>query len=87
LPNKPYWRRKYDNLSDNDRSEMLVDEIFAVYLWKISQKVNDGFYRLVLAYTILFRECLNELGWAKRVESENIKLEEDKELRERIENE
>jgi len=64
---------------------MLVDEIFAVYLWRISQKVSDSFYRLVLAYTILFRECLNELGWAKKIESENIKIEDDPELRERME--
>jgi hypothetical protein len=85
LPNRPYWKRKYDNLSDNDRIEMLVDEIFAVYLWRISQKVNDSFYKLVLAYTILFRECLNELGWAKKIESENIKIEEDPVLRERME--
>jgi len=53
---------------------MLVDEIFAVYLWKISTRVNSEFYRIVLAYVILFRECLNELGWSKKIESENIKL-------------
>jgi hypothetical protein len=64
---------------------MLVDEIFAVYLWKISKKVSDIFYRTVLAYTILFRECLNELGWAKKIESENIKIEEDEEIRQQME--
>ncbi len=66
---------------------MLVDEIFALYLWKISEKVNDQFYRTVLAYTILFRECLNELGWAKKIESENLKIEEEPELKERMEKE
>ena len=60
---------------------MLVDEIFALYLWRISLKVNDVFYKTVLTYTILFRECLNELGWAKKVESENIKVEEDQALK------
>ncbi len=49
--------------------------------------MNESFYRTVLAYTILFRECLNELGWAKKIESENIKIEEDEELRKRMETE
>lgn len=66
---------------------MLVDEIFALYLWRISEKVNDQFYRVVLAYTILFRECLNELGWAKKIESENLKIGEEPDLQERMEKE
>ena len=65
---------------------MRVDEIFALYLWRISQKVNQDFYRTVLAYTILFRECLHELGWAKKIESEGLKLEEDPELKDKMEN-
>ena len=70
------WKRNYENLTDKDRSEMMVDEIFALYLYKISLKVNELFYKTVLTYAILFRECLNEIGWQKRIESETIKLEE-----------
>ena len=66
---------------------MLVDEIFALYLWRISQRVNDSFYQTVLTYTILFRECLNELGWGKKIESEALKLDEEPELRDRMEKE
>jgi hypothetical protein len=62
---------------------MLVDEIFAVYLWKISTKVHESFYKIVLVYTILFRECLNELGWDKKIESEGIKIDEDEDLKQR----
>lgn len=55
---------------------MKVDEIFALYLFEVSQKVNDTFYKTVLSYVILFRECLNEIGWRKRQESDpEIKLE------------
>lgn len=54
---------------------MLVDEIFAFYLYQISRKVNEVFYRTVLTYAILFRECLNEIGWSKKMESEDIKLD------------
>jgi hypothetical protein len=87
LLNRHSWRRNYDNLSENDRQIMLVDEIFAVYLWRTSQKINEGFYRTVLTYTILFRECLNDLGWSKKIESEGLKLEEEPELKQRMEKE
>lgn len=50
---------------------MMVDEVFALYLYTVSKKVNDTFYRTVLAFVILFRECLNEIGWRKIRESEN----------------
>lgn len=55
--------RDYKNLSDADRQDMKVDEIFALYLWWISKKVNSAFYQTVVKYAILFRECLNEIGW------------------------
>lgn len=60
---------------------MLVDEIFAYYLYRISLKVNEVFYKTVVMYTILFRECLNEIGWSKKVESEGLKPEEDNQLK------
>lgn len=50
---------------------MKVDEIFALYLYKVSLKVNDSFYRTVLAFVIFFRECLNNIGWKKRRESDD----------------
>ena len=81
LLNRHSWRRNYDNLTENDRQIMLVDEIFAVSLWRTSQKINEAFYRTVLTYTILFRECLNDLGWSKKIESEGLKLEEEPELK------
>jgi hypothetical protein len=33
---KPGFRRNYDNLTDGDRLAMHVDEIFALYLQRIS---------------------------------------------------
>ena len=58
------------NLTEQEKLSMLVDEIFALYLYTVSQKVNDTFYRTVLAFVIFFRECLNEIGWKKRRESD-----------------
>ena len=60
---------------------MLVDEIFALYLYRTAQKVNEIFYKTVLTFVILFRECLNEIGWSKKIESEQIKVEENPQIK------
>jgi len=80
----PKWKRDYFNLTEQDRTEMLVDEIFALYLFRTSQRVNEDFYKIVLAYVIFFRECLNEIGWNKRLESENIDLNKEPSLAEAV---
>ena len=80
LMNKKKWKRNYDFLTDNDRQEMLVDEIFALYLYRMSNRINLMYYRIVLAYIIFFRECLNEYGWSKKIESEQIKLDENPDM-------
>jgi hypothetical protein len=79
--NPKKWKRNYDCLTDRDRQDMLVDEIFALYLYRMSNRINQNYYRTVLAYVIFFRECLNEYGWGKKIESEGIKLESNIELK------
>jgi hypothetical protein len=79
--NPAKWKRNYDCLTDRDRQDMLVDEIFALYLYRMSNRINKNYYRIVLAYVIFFRECLNEYGWGKKIESEGIKLESNLELK------
>jgi hypothetical protein len=79
--NPQKWQRNYDNLSSTDRQEMLVDEIFALYLYRMSNRINQFYYKIVLAYVIFFRECLNEYGWGKKIESEGIRLENNPELK------
>ena len=49
---------------------MKVDEIFALYLYTVAKKVNKKFYFLVLRFVLYFRECLNEIGWQKKRESD-----------------
>jgi hypothetical protein len=56
---------------------MFIDETFALYLYKISLKTNPTFYKLVLAFVIFFRESLNYIGWAKRIQSEDIDISKD----------
>ena len=40
IANKSKWQRNYDLLNDSDRQEMLVDEIFALYLYRMSNRIN-----------------------------------------------
>ena len=81
----PKWKRDYFNLTEKDRAEMLVDETFGLYLYRTSQRVNEEFYKTVLAYVIFFRECLDEIGWNKRIESENINLQNEPAIAEAME--
>ena len=74
--NKTRWQRNYDKLSDLDREQMLADEILALYLYRMSNRVNQIYYKIVMFYLIFFRECLNEYGWGKKIESEGINLDE-----------
>lgn len=79
------WARNYRKLSEQEKLSMFVDEIFAYYLFCVSLKVNDTFYRTVLAFVIFFRECLNEIGWKKRRESDLETKQEDFEVLEKNE--
>jgi hypothetical protein len=44
------------------------------------------FYKTILAYVIFFRECLNKIGWQKRIESDEVLFEEQPELAEAAQN-
>lgn len=64
------WYRDYNHLTEHDKLKMKVDEIFALYLFTVAKKVNKKFYFLVLRFIVYFRECLNEIGWQKKRESD-----------------
>lgn len=44
------------------------DDLFAVYLSYISLRVNQDYFKHVLRFILLYRECLNDLGWQKKYE-------------------
>jgi len=45
---------------------MSCDEIFSLYLRDLSKRVNENYYKTILRFVLLYRECLNEYGWLKR---------------------
>lgn len=71
--------RSYENLGQNERSQMKVDEILALYLFRLSNRVNANYYKkVVLPFVILFRECLNDCGWEKQLGSQDEEKEKGK---------
>jgi hypothetical protein len=51
-----------------ERDALTCDEVFCLYLRHVSKQVNESYYRTVLRFVLLYRECLNECGWLKRRE-------------------
>ena len=79
-------RRNYNCLSHADRQDMKADEILALYLYRLSNRINSDYWRSsALPFVMLFRECLNEYGWGKKLESENASLEKNPQLKALVE--
>lgn len=59
---------EYKRLTEEHKYYMTIDDVMCVYLWVVSKKVNINFYKLVLKFIILYRECVNLYGWKKKEE-------------------
>lgn len=59
---------EYKGLSEEWKYFMNCDEVFCVYLWSVSQKVNKVFYQTIVKFMILYWECINKYGWRKKEE-------------------
>jgi len=66
----------YEKLTFDQRQKLSVDEVCGIYLREVSQKVNTKFYKTLLKFVILFRECCNEYGWQKVIEVEKLLADE-----------
>lgn len=58
--------RKFVFMDEVEKDELCCDEIFCMYLRALSKCVNENYYKTVLRFVILYRDCLNEYGWLKR---------------------
>ena len=65
---------------------MKADEVLALYLYRLSNRINSDYWRsTALPFVMLFRECLNEYGWSKKLETESINVDANPKLRQQIE--
>lgn len=55
-------------LSPKERLNLTCDEIFVLYLGNVSKQVNAVYFRTVMKFILLYRDCLNSIGWTKRHE-------------------
>ena len=57
---------RFVNMTSREKYLLTCDEVFVLYLGNISKQVNAVYYRTVLKFVLLYRDCLNQLGWYKR---------------------
>eukprot|EP00347_Sterkiella_histriomuscorum_P012296 403369133 len=51
------------NLTDEERGQLKIDQILAIFLIDMSEQVIVNFYKAVTVFVTLYRNCLNEIGW------------------------
>ena len=74
-------------MSEEWRVMMSCDEAMTAFLRDISSKVNLEFYKTVLMFTLLYRDCMNQYGWQKLAEAECRELKmplDDKHISKRV---
>ena len=59
---------KFTQMSDEEKDSLTCDDVFVLYLGDIAKQVNPQYYKLVLRFIMLYRDCLNDIGWQKRRE-------------------
>ena len=55
-------------MSEEEKEILTCDEVFCLYLGDVAKQVNHVYYKTVLRFIMLYRDCLNEIGWQKRKE-------------------
>ena len=58
--------KKFNLMSEEEKDQYTCDDVFSLYLRDLCKKVNESYYKTVLRFVLLYRECLNEYGWLKR---------------------
>ena len=58
--------RQFAEMNEEDKDQLSCDQILALYLRELCKQVNENYYRTVVRFVLLYRECLNEFGWLKR---------------------
>lgn len=62
--------RDYFQMPENKKNMLNCDQIFTLYLRDISAMVNETYYKKLMLFILLFRECLIIYGWQRRAEHE-----------------
>lgn len=63
---KDHRMRRFMEMTEEEKDLITCDEVFSLYLRHVSKYVNESYYRQILRFVLLYRECLNEYGWLKR---------------------
>ena len=55
--------QRFLSMSEEEKDQLTCDDAFVLYLGDVAKYVNPTYYKTVLRFVLLYRECLNELGW------------------------
>jgi hypothetical protein len=55
-------------IGENERMQLTCDDILCLYLRDYSTKTSPTFYRQLVRFVLMYRDCLNEYGWQKKAE-------------------
>lgn len=69
-----------ESLEDDQKLNVTADDIFALFLIENSKLVNEKFYKTLIIFVKLYRDCMNKLGWEileqfKDIRDEPVHLE------------
>ena len=52
-------------LTDEERQQLKIDQVLAIYLIDIADQVIVNFYKTLAIFVELYRSCMNDIGWDK----------------------
>ena len=53
-------------MTEAEKDRLTFDEALSYYLADVSKKVNIVYYKTILRFVMLYRECVNEQAWSYR---------------------
>ena len=53
-------------MSTHQKDKLTCDDVFTLYLGDVSKQVNQVYFKTVVKFVLLYRDCMNALGWQKR---------------------
>ena len=80
----PDIKNKYEPIQEGihnykeDNTDTIAEIVLIKYLYEIGKKATDDFYKTLIIFVRLYRECLNEYGWDCMNKQRKVTLDERK---------
>jgi hypothetical protein len=61
---------------DSDLKITSMNKIFAFFAYIIGRHIREPFFKELVFFLMMYRKCMNELGWRKKCEIEDVPYDE-----------